>query len=66
MKLPFRDGAFDLSCVSSASQLGLKLCSYFGLSAGLTNLRPLGPLPLTWITTGSRTSTKWGTLAGSV
>lgn len=31
-----------------------------------TKARPLGPTPLTWMTTASRTSTKCGTLAGSV
>src|SRR5882724_4335314 len=31
-----------------------------------TKARPLGPTPLTWMTTASRTSTKCGRLAGSV
>jgi len=39
---------------------------YFGLSAELTNVRPLGPVPFTWMITGSFTSTKWTTFAGSV
>jgi hypothetical protein len=39
---------------------------YFGLSAELMNVRVLGPVPLTSITTGSFTSMKWATFAGSV
>ena len=33
-----------------------KITDYFGAS-GPTNLRPLGPVPLTWINVGSRIST---------
>ncbi len=39
---------------------------YFELSKGLTNLRPLGPVPLTCRTVSSSISMKCGTLAGSV
>ena len=34
----------------------LSITDYFGAS-GPTNLRPLGPVPLTWINVGSRIST---------
>jgi hypothetical protein len=34
----------------------IEMADYFGAS-GPTNLRPLGPVPLTWITVGSRIST---------
>jgi hypothetical protein len=53
-------------CRRLVAQIGAYRHDYLGLSAGLTNLRPLGPVPLTWISTGSRTSTKWATFAGSV
>jgi hypothetical protein len=46
--------------------VGDRRAVYFGFAAGLTKARPLGPVPLTWITTGSRTSTKCGMFAGSV
>jgi len=42
------------------------LAAYFGFAVELTKARPLGPMPLTWIITGSRTSTKCGMFAGSV
>src|SRR5262249_31254287 len=40
--------------------------AYRVLLAGSTKARPLGPMPLPWMITGSRTSTKCATFAGSV
>jgi hypothetical protein len=44
----------------------LRMGIYFELSNGSTNLRPLGPVPLTCRTVSSLISMKCGTLAGSV
>jgi L-alanine-DL-glutamate epimerase-like enolase superfamily enzyme len=58
-------------CRAAKALIDIALWDLRGKILGQPVWRLLGgstpkPVPLTWISTGSRTSTKWGTLAGSV